>query len=291
VLFEALLGPLAHELGAASRLIVAPDGLLHYLPFDALLVEGVAAAPPRGGFATLPFLVRRTVVMYAPSASALAALRVPGGGQRAGADRRELLLVGDPGPAGAPGAGDELRWLGRRFPREATVALTGRDATCRRLADTLRSLTFRYIHIAAHGRFNGDRPLLSGLVLADDAGASEAVLTAHDVLALPLDCDLVMLSACSSALGERTSGEGISGLTRAFMHAGARNVAATLWDVSGPKAAALADLFYAELQRDAARGPARALAAATRRALDTPSLSHPSVWASVVLTGCDRPAL
>ena len=90
----------------------------------------------------------------------------------------------------------------------------------------------RFIHFTTHGLFNSKRPLYSGLVL-EPGFESDGFLTVNEIFGLDLDCDQVVLSACSSGLGKQISGEGLVGMTRAFLYAGAGSVMAALWDVTG----------------------------------------------------------
>lgn len=282
-LYRSLFGAGGAPLGEARRLVVSPDGLLHYLPFEALLTDDPPSAPGRRPrYGELPYLLNLAEVSYIPSASALAALRAAAPPPPRDRPRRELLFLRAP----SPGTVEEGRELARRFRGDAVVLLDGSRATCEALAEETGAASFRFVHLAAHGVFNERRPELSGLALAPGGTpGDDGFLSTHDALALALDCELVTLSACSSARGEQVSGEGLTGLTRAFLHAGSRHVAATLWDVSGTGMAALAGLFYQELTREPSASPARALAAAKRRALADPGLAHPFFWAPLVLTG------
>ncbi len=304
--YEMLLGPVAQEIALAERLIIAADGILHYLPFEALLSADTKART----FAELPWLVREKVVTYTPSASILGSIRqtdrparVPG----------PWLLVGDPlliqgedaglfaraaGAAGLPPlpyAAQELKALAALVPAGLPPAevLSGPLATRGNLAEAGRGKDLSLVHFASHGLFNESRPRYSGLVISPDPTRDDdGFLSISEVLALDLDCDQVVLSACASALGPHVTGEGLVGLTRSFMFAGARSVVSALWDVSGRETSRFMESYYREL----ALGPgdrAECLAKAkramlSRGAAEGPDPAHPTFWAAFVLSGTGR---
>jgi CHAT domain-containing protein len=102
-----------------------------------------------------------------------------------------------------------------------------------------------YLHFATHGLLDEGEPLLSGLALAQDQDpAEDGLLQAFEILRLPLVADLVVLSGCNTGLGAITDGEGVLGLTRAFMHAGARSMVISLWEVNDRSTAGLMEGFY-----------------------------------------------
>src|SRR5262249_24844142 len=108
---------------------------------------------------------------------------------------------------------------------------------------------YRIVHFATHGLLNSQHPELSGVVLSlvDERGQpQDGFLRAHDVYNLKLNADLVVLSGCQTALGKEIKGEGLVGLTRGFMYAGAPRVVASLWQVSDKATAELMKQFYKE---------------------------------------------
>jgi CHAT domain-containing protein len=183
-----------------------------------------------------------------------------------------------------PAAARELRALARRLPTARRRMLTGAEA--RRdvllggaLADA------RWIHVATHGVLDTREPERSGLVLSpvDAAGRPvEGFLSLADVYGLRLRAELVTLSACETALGAEVHGEGLVGLTRGFLYAGAEQVIASLWKVSDDATAELMRGLYDALldggrpAADALTAAQRALAAAGRPAY---------AWAPFTLTG------
>ena len=146
---------------------------------------------------------------------------------------------------------------------------------------------YRIVHFATHGLLNSQHPELSGIVLSlvDEQGrAQDGFLRAHDIYNLKLRADLVVLSACQTALGKEIKGEGLAGLTRGFMYAGAARVVASLWDVKDEATAELMKRFYRGMLREGLR-PAVALRAAQISMWKEPRWAAPSHWAGFMLQG------
>jgi CHAT domain-containing protein len=302
-----LLGPVAARL-RDRRLVVVADGALHYLPFAALPVPG-----------TRERVVASHEVVNLPSMSALAALRrqvadrpaaplavavvadpvfeardprVTGAGPR-------LALAALPDSLARSGRDLGLRGLERlpatRREAEAIAALSPPDQT-RLAVDFGASRAFvvggdlaryRVVHFATHGLLDNRHPELSGLVLSlvDESGApQDGFLRTGDVFGLRLGADLVVLSACQTALGREQRGEGLVGLTRGFMYAGAPRVVASLWMVPDGATAELMRRFYQGLLAQG-RPAAAALREAQRSMAADPRWSAPYAWAGFTLQG------
>lgn len=271
--------PLADE----APVVVIPHGVLNYIPFDILPLGG---AP----------LIERHAVSYAPSLNALAQLRR----LRGEPDSFRVLAIGDPvvTPAAPPTAvrgadvdslallgplpfaRDELRAIRRTLPGAADT-LSGADATESALR---RAGLARYsvIHFATHGLVHDTRPSRSGLLLSRDGG-DDGLLQTTEIYGLDLRSDLVVLSACQTALGREITGEGILGLTRAFFFAGSRAVVATLWNLNDRFAAQFIRRFYDGIHDGLA--PEEALRRAKISYLHDATYGHPFYWASPVLIG------
>jgi CHAT domain-containing protein/tetratricopeptide (TPR) repeat protein len=146
---------------------------------------------------------------------------------------------------------------------------------------------YRYIHFATHGYLDSERPDLSALVLSlvdENGNPREGFLRAHEIYNLNLPAELVVLSACETGLGKDIRGEGLVGLTRGFMYAGASRVAVSLWSVSDKATSELMHDFYqAMLKRG--ESPAAALRAAQVQLLKQKAWSSPYYWAPFVLQG------
>jgi tetratricopeptide (TPR) repeat protein len=275
-LAERVLDPLA--LGAdVKRVLVSPDGDLSYVPFVALL-------PGRE-------------VAYVPSGTTLAEL-LEGTGERG----KGVLALGDcdyathadAKAAQLLGAGRTLKPLPyTRAEVEAvgTRRLLGREATATRLRAVVREQPrWRAIHLACHGLVDPRRPLLSSLALSAEPG-DDGYWTALEVCEQPLRADLAVLSACETGKGKIVKGEGIVGLTRAFMLAGAPRVLCSLWKVDDAATQALMVRFYELWQgKDGVPGlPAsEALRRAQEHVREKDAWRHPHYWAAWVLWGVPR---
>jgi CHAT domain-containing protein len=146
---------------------------------------------------------------------------------------------------------------------------------------------YRFVHFATHGIVDSARPELSGLVLSlvDREGRpQDGFLRVHDLYNLKLGADVVVLSACRTALGKEIKGEGIVGLTRGFMYAGSPRVVASLWDVRDAATAELMTRFYREMLTNE-RSPAAALRAAQTAMWRGGTYEAPFYWAGFVLQG------
>ncbi|MCM3872574.1 MAG: CHAT domain-containing protein [Pyrinomonadaceae bacterium] len=146
---------------------------------------------------------------------------------------------------------------------------------------------YRIVHFATHGLLNSQQPELSGIVLSlvDEQGrAQDGFLRLHDIYNLKLNADLVVLSACQTALGKEIRGEGLIGLTRGFMYAGAPRVVASLWRVDDRATAELMKRFYQGMLKDGQR-PAAALRAAQVSMLKEKRWAAPQYWAAFTLQG------
>lgn len=150
---------------------------------------------------------------------------------------------------------------------------------------------YRIVHFATHGLLNSTRPELSGLVfsLVDENGQSQdGFLRAHEIYNLELPADLVVLSACRTGLGKDIRGEGIVGVTRAFMYAGAARVMVSLWDVNDQATANLMARFYQGMLGPKRLSPAAALRAAQMWMSKDKRWSAPYFWAGFILQGEPR---
>ncbi|RPH53576.1 CHAT domain-containing protein, partial [bacterium] len=205
---------------------------------------------------------------------------------------KRLAILADPvfGPGSAferlPGSRQEAEAIAALVPAGESLVALGADAS-RSLVLGDRLSAFRVLHFATHGVFDAERPALSGLALSsiDAAGKPEdGFLHLHDVYNLRLDADLVVLSGCRTALGREVRGEGLIGLTRGFLYAGASRVVASLWRVEDQATAALMTRFYRALWEEGLP-PAAALRAAQLGMREQRRWRDPYYWAGFVLQG------
>lgn len=304
-LAEILLEPAAAAISAEPtlRVVVVADGALHYVPFGALPAPGT----------DLPLLFDH-VVVNAPSASTLAVQRR----ELAGRPRAlgTLAVIADPvfdaadsrvkhdtrrtvADNGAAAQALRSSGYGRlRFSRReaeqiadlvpADERFTALDFDASRETAIGGGLAgYRIVHFATHGVLNTDYPALSGLVLSqvDRKGEpQEGFLRLHDIYQLNLDAELVTLSACETALGREIHGEGLVGLARGFMYAGAARVVASLWRVQDRATAETMRRFYRGMLEEGL-APAAALREAQVAMARDARWSAPYYWAPFVLHG------
>ena len=146
---------------------------------------------------------------------------------------------------------------------------------------------YRYLHFATHGYLDSERPGLSALVLSmvDEQGrAQDGFLRANDIYNLKLPAELVVLSACQTGLGREIKGEGLVGLTRGFMYAGAAIVVVSLWSVNDKAIAELMTKFYEKMLKQGER-PAAALRAAQVEMWKQKQWQSPYYWATFTMQG------
>jgi len=204
------------------------------------------------------------------------------------APSRELYVPRGGTLAPLPGTLLEARAIQNSF--KGSTLLIGADAqeaTVKRQAGK-----YRYLHFATHGFFNDAAPLLSSIVLAlpDKATNEDGFLTAREIFGLNLSADMVVMSACNTALGEKRNGEGIIGLTWALFAAGAPSQVVSQWSVNDDSTAQLMTRFYSNLTQKKLRKGAslRQAALSVMRsggANPESSWSHPYFWAPFVLVG------
>lgn len=307
-LARLLLEPV--HLPPRKRLLIVPDGPLQYLPFAALSV-------PDNGSDGVPLIMHYEVSML-PSASALVALRqsvaersqpddvvavfgdpvfqqpgiIPPKKRESGHVRlsRSLRMalqdsLGSQQIPSLPGSRSEALAIQKVFGSARTQLALGYDAN--REAILGGSIARRrIIHFATHGIIDTRHPEMSGLLLSmfnKQGESQDGYLRLSDVYNLKLSADLVVLSSCESALGKDLGSEGIIGLPRGFLHAGARRVIASLWKVDDEATVTLMRSLYFRLQQGQA--PAQALHGAQLDLLKDKRLSDPYYWAAFVLEG------
>ncbi|MCU0545447.1 MAG: tetratricopeptide repeat protein [Oscillatoriaceae cyanobacterium Prado104] len=315
-LSELILQPAAASLGD-KRLLIVPDGVLHYTAFAALSLAKTAEPNANN------FLIARHEIITLPSASTLAILR------QNYADRKQanqtLAILADPVfslddervkekvarstaenlETNNLGLNRSLRdsnmsWPPQRLPftrQEADIilALIPTASTSQnfglaasRNAATDRSLAnYEILHFATHGIANSQNPELSGILMSmvDDKGnLVNGFLRLTDIFNLKLAAKLVVLSACQTGLGQNVKGEGMVGLTRGFMYAGAQRVAVSLWNVDDEGTSVLMQKFYQKMIQEKL-APAAALRAAQLEMMQQSKWISPYYWAAFMLQG------
>jgi len=316
-LYLELIAPASETLAQRPHLIVAPDGPLHFLSFEALLTKDSGDAQ---GFVDLPYLIKEKSVSYVPSASVLAELAQSRAREESTIPPIRFIGFADPLPAIAantasaagasalpspgslrdgslasalPGLGRlaqsrrEVEGIAELYPPGEARLYLDREATEENVKDNDLLRNARRIHFATHGLLDEKQPELSGLVLTRTPGSREdGLLQVYEIFNLQLDADLVVLSACDTGLGTMVGGEGLVGVTRALLYAGAHSVVVSLWQVDDASTPGLMISFYRHL--DQGQDKAESLRQAKLEMIGQARFAHPFYWAPFVLIGEPR---
>jgi CHAT domain-containing protein/tetratricopeptide (TPR) repeat protein len=318
-LSRMLLGPVAEKLGS-RRLVIVTDGALQYIPFEALPPRFEQTTGPVE--APTSFLISTNEVVMLPSASTLIAIR--GARSNKGSPGKLVAIIADPvfsssddrvqreAPpsesakvatdqnldqaeqqtiknlrlARLTHASEEADAISAVAPWGSTLVARGFDAS-RETAMSSEVSKAQIVHFATHGFLDSTHPELSGIVLTmmDRNGAqTKGIMPLPDIYSLDLSAELTVLSACQTALGKETKGEGLVGLTHSFMSAGAKSVVASLWKVDDRATAALMTHFYKGMLEQGMT-PAAALRSAKLKMMTEKQWRAPYYWAGFVLQG------
>lgn len=319
-MYDMLVRPAQALVNRASRLLICPDGLLHALPFSAL----VSQTKP-----TLRYFIEDKPLHTISSMTVYAETRGPSAGNRP--RRMTLLAFGDPlyskrqtaepkrqrpirmapgrkrkqqEAGGEPEVADLLRkgfnldalpWtrqevegISKLFVNSATVK-TGRQAT--ETVARRASKDYSILHFAVHGWLDEQIGLNSSLALSQPdllglkaTRADNGLWQAWEIFEhARLNADLVVLSACETGLGQNIRGEGLVGLTRAFQYAGVRSIIVSLWEVNDASTAEFMTTFYRELRKGA--GKDVALQTAMKVMRNSRQWQHPFHWSPFIIVG------
>jgi CHAT domain-containing protein len=316
-LSRILLGPVAEKLGT-KRLVIVGEGVLQYLPFAALPTPQTAQSSP-----PVPLVAEHEIVNL-PSASTLAVIRrdaplrgtpdrtlavfadpvfeaqdsrvrkpvrTTGGRNTSAATVAQALRGSDAvGPRidfpRLPSTRQEAEAILAMIPEDRRLAALGFNAT-KAAAMNPDLKRYRIVHFATHTVLDDDHPDLSSLVLSlvDEKGNSQSgFLRLRDMYNLNLSAELVVLSACETALGKEVKGEGLMSMVRGFMYSGTPRVLASLWKVDDEATAELMKEFYRQLL-EAGLAPAAALRQAQITQMQKKSRQSPYYWAGFQLQG------
>jgi len=246
-LYAMLVAPAQRFIPPNSRVILLPDGSLYSLNFETLIVPN---PEPH-------FWIEDATLTTASSLSLLAP-----GARRTPAKKKNLLLIGDALKASddfdpLPDAEHEMQIVQGYFPKADRTVLNRAQATPSAYLNS-NPEQYAYLHFVTHGTASRSWPLESAVILSKEATADAYKLYARDVVTRHLNAELVVISACNGSGIRAYSGEGLVGLSWAFLRAGAHNVIAALWEVSdAPSTAQLMDKLYDGLSRG--EDPATAL--------------------------------
>ena len=280
-LYQILLQPeLEHS--QSNKLIIVPDGLLSYLPFDVLLTESIKTGVR--DYKALPYLLKDYALSYSPSATIKVRTNktssVPRGylgfapeyrGAVFSEERKTLsdLQYNGTEVAFATALFDGESWIGNQVNEEILKE---------------RSNQAGIIHLAMHGEVEDEHPLLSRLYFSPSE-KEDGMLFTYEIYNMNIPAQLVILSACNTATGALQRGEGILSLERAFQYAGSESLLSTLWTVDDRASADLTQNFLQNLKDGKTKDIALQEAKLDFLNSATPDKLHPFFWSSFKLTG------
>jgi CHAT domain-containing protein len=304
-LYSRLVAPLLRALHGLRDLTIVADGSLGLVPFETLVAGGNDPAHAH-------YLVRDYDIGYAMSATMFSEMQqrsaVPDSGGiafagfapvfhsvRTDTAQRKYLARLDPKDtrsisvdgktfSALPYSDLEVRWIAARFLSRGEKSLCELHDNATERCFKANAGHSRILHVATHGFIDPRNPDLSALLFspaADTASANDGVLYASEVYNLRLNADLVVLSSCESGVGKSVAGEGILAMSRAFVYAGARNIAYSLWKVSDRQTRELMQKFYERVLRG--ESYVHALSGSKREMLKRRSTANPFSWAGFVL--------
>jgi CHAT domain-containing protein len=260
--YREIVDPLLPLLGGRTRLTILPDGVLHTLPFDALITSRF----PRR------YMIDDYTIAYTTFAGVGRAQQPPN-------RRWSVLAVGPPDGRAVAGAAEELAAVATVLGDRLTI-VEGHAATAAGVRERLARNRGNVLHVATHAEANDASPDHARLAMAADSSSPGGWLHAYEIREWELGGALVVLSACETAAGRLAGGEGTLSLSRAFLQAGADGTVATLWPIGAPTAALMRP-FYNALDAGAPTADALRIA---RLELRRAGYDHPFYWAPFVLT-------
>lgn len=284
-LYSLLLSDVEPELKKADSMLIVPDAAIWDVPFQALLTSDNR------------FLIEKVVIKYAPSLNAVSVMKAAN--PKGLSETKSILAFGNPRVSkdnaieaeklrgesldALPSAEKEVDALARLFKPANRKILKGPEATEAYFRKHGKS--FDIIHFATHGILNSRNPLYSALFLSvSPHSADDGLLEAWELTDMKLNSKLVVMSACETARGH-SPGEGLVGLTWAFMVAGVPRVVSSQWKVESKSTATLMKSFYTNLRTNGDHSVAKALRSSMLQMIKSRDRRHPFYWAGFIPIG------
>jgi len=311
-LYKTLLGNFEPLIKESSEIIIIPDDFLYYLPFEILITD-TSAVETRYDFENAKFLIQEKIISYSQSASLLNPLLT-----RSRNPSKGILAIGNPNlgirnktliDSGAadfkqleigvvwglqerffqlPHSEREINNIIKFFPGSSNDAYVGKNAS--ELVFKKNARKYQILHLASHFIVNDQEPLYSKVVLTKtDDTKEDGLLQTYEIFDMELNAELVVLSACNSALGKLNRGEGIMGMTRAFRYAGVPSMVVSLWNVDDEATSLVMENFYKYLKEGLKKDEALRLSKLDYLNNADIRKKDPFYWAPFILIGDMNP--
>lgn len=297
VLYKTIFKEIQPLIGNYKELLIIPDDFLYYLPFE-MLVTDTSAIQNRYDFQNTNFLLEKINISYLQSASLLdPRLKIRK------SPSRSLLAFGNPAfqsneqKSGKsrnvffplPNSEKEVKNISNLVGGSPQV-FVGKNASEKIFKE--EASNYRIIHLASHFEINDYDPLYSRVVFSQKENSGEdGYLQTYEVFDLHLNADLVVLSACNTALGKLSKGEGIIGMSRAFLYAGVPSMVVSLWNVEDEATSVIMGYFYKYIKQGMDKNKALRFAKLDYLKNVSSIKKDPFYWAPFVLFGNPEPIL
>ncbi len=282
-LYDLLFPAQPHR--GTHNLIIIPNGTLSRVPFELLLTQAPSKDSPVSDW---HFMIKDYNISYHYSATLFE--QIPQAVSQP--DKGGIMLCAPvsfqrPDLNDLPGSRTEVEHIYELFTRNGQyAALLLEDKADEGFIKSDALKNYQYIHFATHGTVNEEQPEFSQLFLRPgESGQEDGNLYTAEIYNLDLNADLLAMSACQTGLGKVAQGEGIIGLSRAWIYAGARNLLVSLWAVSDASTAKLMESVYVQLLNDPSLSFSAALRKAKLELIKDPEFSLPFYWAAFILIG------
>ncbi|MBN2008355.1 CHAT domain-containing protein [candidate division KSB1 bacterium] len=299
-LYHSIFAPIEAHLNGITDLVIIPDDVLFYLPFEMLITD-TTGVESNYDFRHATFLLEKYVISYA-SAATLLDPRL----QRQRESTKCLYAVGNPdflttsqrapdkiAPVSSdfsalPYSETEVKSIARVFRHAENRIHIGKNAEESRIKT--EASDYRILHLATHFQVDHQNPLYSKLILSQDKKASDdGFLHTFEIFNLKLNADIAVLSACNSGLGQLSKGEGMIGVSRAFLYAGVPSTLVSLWNVEDEATSIIMTRFYAHIKSGMSKSQALQHAKRDYLAQASAEQRDPFYWAPFILIGDNGP--